>query len=125
MKIKTIKILMMAALLVLMGQAEAMASSTRITFQVPVRVSSTALANGSSIECQILHSGARIGSMRLRMDNRWMRSVNFTASVPVTVSSPRNKFQKGDTWRCLFQLIPAKSREVNIPRSTLEVHGIL
>jgi len=104
MKTKTIKILMVAGILMLTGQTEAAASSTQVTFQVPVNRSNgytITSAFSATLRCVVTHGGTVIA--RSALVNRTLYRYASTPIVPIVVHPFRGStFQKGDAWKCLY-----------------------
>lgn len=119
-----IKILMIAGLLVLVGQVEAMASSTKVTFQVPLRMTSYTVSTSDGIVCQIFHGSQAVGRQGFAGTGMMNRYAGRTVSIPVS-AMPGKIFQKGDTWSCGVMNRIATDRNLDRTRSTLSVRGTL
>jgi len=123
---------LMTALMITMGltlfmQPPAMASSTKITFQVPIRVIPYTLLTGGYLACDVLHSGVKINNAVHAAGTYLLRYAQRPGNaVPVAVTAQRGKnFQKGDKWTCYFGLNSSKSRLVDPAHSTMRVNGTL
>jgi len=124
MKTKTIKILMIAGVLMLTGQTEAVASSTKVTFQIPFRMTSYTVATSDGIVCSIFHGSQRVASRGLAGTGILNRYAGRTISITVS-ARPGKTFQKGDRWSCGVMTRIATDRNLDRTRSTLAVSGTL
>lgn len=124
MKAKLMKKLVIAGVLMLLAQTEAMASSTQVTFQIPLRMTSYHVATSDGITCQIFHGRQRVGSRGLAGTGILNRYAGRTVTIRVP-AMPGKTFQKGDTWSCSVMGRIAVDPKLDRGRSTLEVQGTL
>ncbi len=97
MKAKIIKILMMAGVLVLLGQTEAMASSTQVIFQIPVQIDYPGDNVSPRIDCFIFSKNDLQGSGHVGgIPNKHLRS---NINVRVRAKSGK-RFSKGMKYKC-------------------------
>lgn len=119
---------MITAALMLTAQTEAMASSTRVTFQIPLVMTSYHVPTGTSaILCRILQNSQG------NIQSKGGYAMNFSSSrnnahqtISITVSARSGQtFQKGDNWRCEFTGKIATDSKLDRSRSTVLVQGTL
>ena len=123
MKTKMMKMLLMTGVLMLSGQTGAMASSTQVTFQIPINRPTYAITPSTpgGVNCEVKHGATTIA--RYSYLNRYLYRHRSGTTVNVKVTPQgRNKFQKGDTWKCWYG---SSDSNLDRTRSTLSVHGTL
>lgn len=108
------------------GENPALASSTQVTFQVPVRVQGVNSSRlTTEVYCAIGQPGNFVARARAMPTERFSGVSNWDGTVTVVVRAERGvTFHKGDLWYCEFNNISGRARSL-APTSVLRVEGHL